>query len=84
MKMIKQVIGSVEQNRILNRFLGSFFLLQVTVTTMTAVPTVEAAVAAIGRPLRIAAMPTTSISAVAMSAWATTPVQTGSLFVVSR
>ena len=41
MKMIKQVIGSVEQSRILNRFLGSFFLLQAAVAAMTAVPPTE-------------------------------------------
>ena len=64
MKMIKQVIGSVEQNRILNQFLGSFFLLQVTVTALTAMPTVEAAMASIGRPERVAAMPSASSSIV--------------------
>ena len=66
--MDRVVIGSVVQVHILKQYHSYFSLLPATVTTATAMPTVDATTASIGLQDRTttAASPTTSPSAVAL------------------
>ena len=84
MKTVRLVIGSAVQVHIHLSLQEYSFLLQAGFTAIAGVPAVEVVTVITGRLSLIVLPPTASSSTMALSAWVTTTVRVGILFVASR